>query len=192
MHLPPESGHFSCIKLRVSSAQKHTWLACLESSCLFMSAHPQVEHGIHHGGSGVCQAGESPRGAQTSQRHIKKKFVKAWRHPLCSATCSEAGSTRQGPWLRVQMPAWVRNPPKKNMSIQDRLSDLIGPYWGTYGIVYRVLQPLLDVSQFIPKCPLSTVRQLFLCSSTHSPPLLTQMTQTPPTGGGSKAVEERG
>ena len=26
---------------------------------------------------------------------------------------------------------------------QERLSDLIGPYWGTYGIVYRVLQPLL-------------------------------------------------
>ena len=26
---------------------------------------------------------------------------------------------------------------------QERLSDLKGPYWGTYGIVYRVLQPLL-------------------------------------------------
>ena len=28
---------------------------------------------------------------------------------------------------------------------QQRLSDLIGPYWGTYGIVYRVIQPLLEV-----------------------------------------------
>ena len=27
---------------------------------------------------------------------------------------------------------------------QERLSDLIGPYWGTYGIAYRVLQPLLE------------------------------------------------
>ena len=26
---------------------------------------------------------------------------------------------------------------------QERLSDLIGPYWDTYGIVYTVLQPLL-------------------------------------------------
>ena len=26
---------------------------------------------------------------------------------------------------------------------QQRLSDLIGPYWGTYRIAYRVLQPLL-------------------------------------------------
>ena len=25
----------------------------------------------------------------------------------------------------------------------ERLSDLIGPYWGTYRIVYRVIQPLL-------------------------------------------------
>ena len=24
---------------------------------------------------------------------------------------------------------------------QERVSDLIGPYWGTFGIVYRVLQP---------------------------------------------------
>ena len=29
------------------------------------------------------------------------------------------------------------------ISFQERLSDLIGPYWGTYGIGYRVLQPLL-------------------------------------------------
>ena len=27
--------------------------------------------------------------------------------------------------------------------LQERLSDLIGPYWGTYGIVYRVTQPVL-------------------------------------------------
>ena len=27
---------------------------------------------------------------------------------------------------------------------QEKFSDLIGPYWGTYGIVYRVLQPLLE------------------------------------------------
>ena len=27
---------------------------------------------------------------------------------------------------------------------QERLSDLIGPYWGTYGIVYRVTQPVLE------------------------------------------------
>ena len=26
---------------------------------------------------------------------------------------------------------------------QERLSDLMGPYWGTYGISYRVLPPLL-------------------------------------------------
>ena len=25
---------------------------------------------------------------------------------------------------------------------QERLSDLIEPFWGTYGIVYEVLQPL--------------------------------------------------
>ena len=31
--------------------------------------------------------------------------------------------------------------------ILQRLSDLIGPYRGTYRIVYRVLQPLLD--QFV-------------------------------------------
>ena len=28
-------------------------------------------------------------------------------------------------------------------NFQERLSVLIGPYWGTYGTVYRVLQPLL-------------------------------------------------
>ena len=28
-------------------------------------------------------------------------------------------------------------------TFQQRLKDLIGPYWGTYGIVYRVIQPLL-------------------------------------------------
>ena len=28
---------------------------------------------------------------------------------------------------------------------QERLSDLIGPYWGTDGIVYRVLQPLVSI-----------------------------------------------
>ena len=34
-------------------------------------------------------------------------------------------------------------------SIQERLSDLIGPVtWGTYGIVYRVLQPLLETHCF--------------------------------------------
>ena len=27
---------------------------------------------------------------------------------------------------------------------QQRLSDLFGPYQGTYGIAYRVLQPLLE------------------------------------------------
>ena len=30
---------------------------------------------------------------------------------------------------------------------QERLSDLMGPYWGTYGMVYRVLQPLLAQAQ---------------------------------------------
>ena len=30
-----------------------------------------------------------------------------------------------------------------NPPCQERLSNLIGPYWGTYGIAYRVLQPLL-------------------------------------------------
>ena len=30
-------------------------------------------------------------------------------------------------------------------NILQRLSDLIGTYGGTYRIVYRVLQPLLDV-----------------------------------------------
>ena len=33
---------------------------------------------------------------------------------------------------------------KLTLSIQQRLSDLTGPYWSTYGIVDRVLQPLLD------------------------------------------------
>ena len=32
---------------------------------------------------------------------------------------------------------------------QQRLSDLIGPYRGTYRIVYRVLQPLLEASKFV-------------------------------------------
>ena len=27
---------------------------------------------------------------------------------------------------------------------RERLSDLTGPYWGTYRIVYRVIQPLLE------------------------------------------------
>ena len=27
---------------------------------------------------------------------------------------------------------------------QERLSDLIGPAWGIHGIVYQVLQPLLE------------------------------------------------
>ena len=35
-------------------------------------------------------------------------------------------------------------PSKPGKNIQKRLSDLIGPYWSAYGIVYRVLQPLLD------------------------------------------------
>ena len=30
-------------------------------------------------------------------------------------------------------------------TVLQRLSDLTGPYWGTYRIVYRVLQPLLGV-----------------------------------------------
>ena len=39
------------------------------------------------------------------------------------------------------MPVSYPNPgPFRN---QQRLSDLIGPYSGTYRIVYRVLQPLL-------------------------------------------------
>ena len=32
--------------------------------------------------------------------------------------------------------------------IPQRLKDLIGPYWDTYGIVYRVIQPLLDAEIF--------------------------------------------
>ena len=37
-------------------------------------------------------------------------------------------------------------PAEVTWTYQERLSDLIiGPYWGTYGIVYRVLQPLLVV-----------------------------------------------
>ena len=34
---------------------------------------------------------------------------------------------------------------------QERLSDLIGPYWGTYGIGYRVLQPLLGGPFLTPR-----------------------------------------
>ena len=32
---------------------------------------------------------------------------------------------------------------------QQRLSDPIGPYRGTYRIVFRVLQPLLEASKFV-------------------------------------------
>ena len=38
---------------------------------------------------------------------------------------------------------------------QQRLSDLIGPYWGTYRIAYRVLQPLLDIP-YLPEPVLSS------------------------------------
>ena len=48
---------------------------------------------------------------------------------------------------------------------QERLSDLIGPYWDTYGIVYTVLQPLLDMmNQFgsdpCPSVPAFAARDL--------------------------------
>ena len=34
----------------------------------------------------------------------------------------------------------------------QRLSDLIGPYRGTYRIVYRVLQPLLVIGMVVASC----------------------------------------
>ena len=33
------------------------------------------------------------------------------------------------------------------MNSQERLNDLIGPYWGTYGTVCRVIQPSTFVGQ---------------------------------------------
>ena len=43
----------------------------------------------------------------------------------------------------------------KSQGDQERLSDLIGPYWGTYGMVYRVLQPVLGFAseKYLLDCP---------------------------------------
>ena len=56
-------------------------------------------------------------------------------------------------------------PTKRTDTTQERLSDLIGPYWDTYGIVYTVLQPLLDMmNQFgsdpCPSVPAFAARDL--------------------------------
>ena len=40
------------------------------------------------------------------------------------------------------LPTWAGRKRDEQL-IQERSSDLIGPYWGTYGIACRVLQPLL-------------------------------------------------
>ena len=66
-----------------------------------------------------------------------------------------------------------------SFTIQERLSDLIGPVtWGTYGIVFGVLQPLLDVNLlrieqaksglFPVSSPLGE-RTCFLSRSFHAP-----------------------
>ena len=53
-------------------------------------------------------------------------FLSSWSQAWC-------------PW-----PSEARRSHGCELRTQERLSDLIGPYWGTYQIGYRVLQPLLD------------------------------------------------
>ena len=43
---------------------------------------------------------------------------------------------------------WSRLSWDSSYQLQERLSDLIGPYWGTYGIVKRAIQPLLAQLKF--------------------------------------------
>ena len=50
-----------------------------------------------------------------------------------------------GAFSHVGWQSWVQKLTFFWFGYQQRLSDLIGPYWGTYGIVYRVIQPLLVV-----------------------------------------------
>ena len=58
--------------------------------------------------------------------------------------------------ITILLPAYMRPPgplhaatkinhklPQTTKIYQERLSDLIGLLWGTYGIVYKVLRPLL-------------------------------------------------
>ena len=65
---------------------------------------------------------------------------------------------------------------------QQRLSDLIGPYWGAYRIAYKVLQPLLATQhQLIWKLPKpSTLPDLRPFASHHS--ACQAMSSDPPEG----------
>ena len=87
-------------------------------------------------------------------------------HPFCSVwSCSGLPSPirtvrlnrfalptarRSSLWVRVASPAGTSHcsacSAMAQTFSQERLSDLIGPYWGTCGIVYRVTQPVLECS----------------------------------------------
>ena len=84
----------------------------------------QTQRGAIHGGVPILRKRATPPWA--SQRD--SDGVKTGRR---STTPGDVG------------PAATKTAGVKTHVCQERSSDLIGPYWGTYGIAYRVLQTLV-------------------------------------------------